>query len=457
MTWHKILHREGVDITTISGIDIQFFRCIANLTKGNEEHFFTFCTDRQLTHYSDVDFLTLGRSLYQKYFNTPLKIERHYTQGKEILKTIKSTTGKWKRRKTMLLLPAFKEFRKQFEQICHIYSITSWIAIEAWQREAEELITTLLEKNNIKDKDALLFSLYKPWKKTAILEIQDKLKRGVSSAQLVQEYQFLRSWVAVWYTPLDENWILGLKSSVEHDIPIISQEQIFEQLKPSPKERKFLAMAPYIIFFKDWRDDVRRQAVYLWSFLFDALARHWNIPRDDIGYLTLDEIEKALKSLSLPVNVIISHRKQHPCVITSQENKLNVKIIDFPIPEQYPTIMLTLETPEKEQQIKGYIAYRGKVRGMVRIVHSYHDIKKIQPGEILVANTTHPTYVPGMQKAAAFVTNEGGIASHAAVVARELMKPCIVGTRIATKVLQDGDFVEVDADNGIVFKITTNK
>ena len=74
-----------------------------------------------------------------------------------------------------------------------------------------------------------------------------------------------------------------------------------------------------------------------------------------------------------------------------------------------------------------------------------------------MANTTHPTYVPGMHKAAAIVTNEGGIASHAAVVARELLKPCIVGTKTATKVLQDGDLVEVDATTGIVKKVTTFK
>lgn len=55
-----------------------------------------------------------------------------------------------------------------------------------------------------------------------------------------------------------------------------------------------------------------------------------------------------------------------------------------------------------------------------------------------------------MQKAAAFVTNEGGIICHAAIVARELGKPCIVGTKIATKVLKDGDYVEVDANKGVV-------
>lgn len=59
----------------------------------------------------------------------------------------------------------------------------------------------------------------------------------------------------------------------------------------------------------------------------------------------------------------------------------------------------------------------------------------------------------GMKKAAAFVTDEGGIACHAAIVAREMRKPCIVSTKIATRALKDGDLVEVDANHGIVTKL----
>jgi pyruvate,water dikinase len=55
-----------------------------------------------------------------------------------------------------------------------------------------------------------------------------------------------------------------------------------------------------------------------------------------------------------------------------------------------------------------------------------------------------------MKRASAFITDEGGITCHAAIVARELKKPCIIGTKIATQVLKDGDEVEVDAERGIV-------
>ena len=54
------------------------------------------------------------------------------------------------------------------------------------------------------------------------------------------------------------------------------------------------------------------------------------------------------------------------------------------------------------------------------------------------------------RKASAIVTNEGGITSHAAILAREYNIPCIVGTKIATQILKDGDMVEVDANSGLV-------
>ena len=71
-------------------------------------------------------------------------------------------------------------------------------------------------------------------------------------------------------------------------------------------------------------------------------------------------------------------------------------------------------------------------------------------GDILVSPMTTPNFVPAMKLAAAIVTDEGGVMCHAAIVAREMKKPCIIGTKIATKVLKDGDIVEVDADKGVV-------
>ncbi len=78
---------------------------------------------------------------------------------------------------------------------------------------------------------------------------------------------------------------------------------------------------------------------------------------------------------------------------------------------------------------------------------------KMQKGDILVSIATNPDLVPAMKKAAAVVTEQGGVTSHAAIVARELRIPCVIGTKIATKVLKDGNKIEVDATKGIVRKL----
>jgi len=101
--------------------------------------------------------------------------------------------------------------------------------------------------------------------------------------------------------------------------------------------------------------------------------------------------------------------------------------------------------------IKGFIANKGLVRGIVKIILSSKE------GDILVTTMTSVDFVPVMEKAGAFVTNEGGITSHASIVAREMNKPCIIGTQNATQVLRDGDLVEVDADKGIVKIVKKNK
>jgi phosphoenolpyruvate synthase/pyruvate phosphate dikinase len=111
---------------------------------------------------------------------------------------------------------------------------------------------------------------------------------------------------------------------------------------------------------------------------------------------------------------------------------------------------LRKDAVENISEIKGAVGSRGKVKGSVCKVLYKEDISKVKEGDIIVTEMTSPEYLPAMQKAAAIITDEGGITCHAAIVARELKKPCIIGTKIATKVLKDGMMVEVDAEKGIV-------
>ena len=102
------------------------------------------------------------------------------------------------------------------------------------------------------------------------------------------------------------------------------------------------------------------------------------------------------------------------------------------------------------RELKGNCARNGYAKGIVKIINSPKDLPKMEDGNILVSYMTEPEIVVAMQKASAIVTDMGGITCHAAIVSRELGKPCVIGTRMATKIFRDGDVVEVDADNGVV-------
>jgi pyruvate,water dikinase len=101
--------------------------------------------------------------------------------------------------------------------------------------------------------------------------------------------------------------------------------------------------------------------------------------------------------------------------------------------------------------VQGLGAAPGLVAGPVRILTSVAHAAELQPGEVLVARMTTPDWVPAMRRAAALVTDGGGITCHAAIVSRELRVPCVVGTRVATRELHDGLLVTVDARAGRVY------
>jgi phosphoenolpyruvate synthase/pyruvate phosphate dikinase len=114
-----------------------------------------------------------------------------------------------------------------------------------------------------------------------------------------------------------------------------------------------------------------------------------------------------------------------------------------------------MELGNSGEMIGGMATYKGVAKGhVVRLLESdYKNVEGVLKNKkeyILVTSMTRPEFMPYLKNCMAIVTNEGGITCHAAIVSRELKIPCLVGTKIATQVLQDGDWVEVDADKGII-------
>lgn len=188
-------------------------------------------------------------------------------------------------------------------------------------------------------------------------------------------------------------------------------------------------------------EDVHKQSFSFESKLLNRIEDQKNIPKDTLKYLTVEELENYLKCGSLPD---IEKRKKFMLIRYADKNWTFY---------DDPKLWKILVEDVTDNFVKGNIAFKGKHRGKVRLITKVHQANDLQEGEILVTSMTDPRYVPAMKKAGAIVTDEGGITCHAAIVARELKKPCIIGTKHATIVFKTGDIVEVDADKGVVRKL----
>lgn len=114
-----------------------------------------------------------------------------------------------------------------------------------------------------------------------------------------------------------------------------------------------------------------------------------------------------------------------------------------------------MQTGSSTVEVKGRVASKGEAIGKVKIITD-PAAETISEDEILVCAMTTPDYIPHMVKAKGVVTDMGGILCHAAIVARELHKPCIVGTGNATATLKNGDTVSLNTESGEVIMVITN-
>lgn len=118
----------------------------------------------------------------------------------------------------------------------------------------------------------------------------------------------------------------------------------------------------------------------------------------------------------------------------------------------------TLEKKSVKQDLQGNVILEGLAAspgvgsGVVKIVHSMDDLDKVKKGDVMVTGMTNPDMVVAMQRAAAIVTDEGGITAHAAIVSREMGIPAVVGTNDATSKLEDGMEITVDGSHGKVYQ-----
>ena len=184
------------------------------------------------------------------------------------------------------------------------------------------------------------------------------------------------------------------------------------------------------------------------------LARNGGVvAADDVFHLRLEE----LGDLSADLRAVVAERKQELERFSTVASPPVLGTLPPGPPPDDPisravTKMFGGQPPESASPdvFHGMAGSPGVARGRARIIRSLAEGEAFQHGEVLVAPTTAPPWTPLFARAAAIVTDAGGILSHCAVVAREYSIPAVVGTKRATAMLRDGQLIEVDGTSGTV-------
>lgn len=310
-----------------------------------------------------------------------------------------------------------------------------------------------------------------------LLKLALKIKNGKNVEELidehVQQYSWIRGPVEFEDTAFTkEDYLLRLDNLINDDIEEkieninnvrknndIEYEKILEQYNFTHRAKKLITAIRNFIFLRTYTTEYSDHLFYVGRHtIFEEISNRTRIENKNLIMLDDKEILDILKNqgiISREIKNVLENRKKGFAMIWINGNVQTVfgnesLQLQDEIAKAYKT---SSDEEEKSNSkiISGSIANRGKVKGIARVLTKYQDIYRVEKGDIIVATMTTPDYVSAMEKASGFITDEGGITCHAAILSREFNVPCIVGTINGTKEIQDGQMIELDAYNGKVY------
>ena len=227
------------------------------------------------------------------------------------------------------------------------------------------------------------------------------------------------------------------------------RDRLWNSLALKGRDKIFAEFVPTSIYLKAFRKEQMYYGCFVSQRLFQAIGRTLNLSLDQVRYFLPEEVKPAL-----------TEGKYNPEVLNQRFMFGIYRIIngkeDFLIGDharRFHNQIYKEEEYSSVTELQGSCAFPGKVEGKVRVINHPNEMFAMNEGDVMVSHSTNPNLVPAMRKAGAIVTDVGGITCHAAIVSRELKKPCVIGTKIATKILKDNDLVEVDANHGQIKKV----
>lgn len=230
----------------------------------------------------------------------------------------------------------------------------------------------------------------------------------------------------------------------------LSKEQalIIKKFKINHREQSLIEIIKIAFYLVDAKKELFTRGHWFAERLFSAISSRLDIPPHLLKYALPDEVRGFLAGKKPNLKKLQS--RYDNCVLRIGPTG-SLKIIDGPAAKRIiDNFIAARNRPAETIDLKGRIANPGISRGFARVILDARECNIFKHGEILVTAMTSPDYMVAARRAAAIVTDEGGITCHAAIIARELKIPCIIGLKIATKVLRTGDLIEVDADKGLI-------
>lgn len=238
------------------------------------------------------------------------------------------------------------------------------------------------------------------------------------------------------------------RENTKRSLEAKKQNKLLAKLKVDNKHRQLFKVWGDFMLTKFYRRNGQIRTVVIFRKVMQEIGNRLGLSLSQVRTMLNSEIKKSL--LGGQVNKHELTRRVKLCVYYGEKSRevvytgIKAKKLINSVPEAEIT---------QVTELHGQCGCVGKAIGQVKLIFRPRDMIKMKQGDILVSIATDPDIVPAMQKAGAIVTEQGGVTSHAAIVSRELGIPCLIGTKIATKVFKDGDMVEVDAAKGIVRKI----
>lgn len=407
---------------------------------------------------------------YKKDKNyTKFLLDKSIDEAKPFLEHVKATIPRIKEMNDEELLSNFKEFSEIFYSVfgaSHCiegFSLTNDVLIK-------DLLMKSLQEKGLSEKFTEYFnSLMQPTRSTFNLESNNlmhemiKLYKEEKDSEelndLIEEYIKKFYWIKYsWIGGKEltkEDVLEEIKEHIEKDDEIKyiddkelrknveTKEKLCEELELGEEIELYLDLTEFMTYWQDDRKINILIGVSAMQKYVDEISKRSGIKEENLKYILPDEIEGIN---DFDEEELESRRKGSAFLYSDNEREILIG-------KEFEDFEDLLNKEGKDDDIKevcGMCASVGKCVGRVKVCLTMEDLKKLEEGDILVTAMTRPEFFQAMKTAAAFVTDEGGLTCHAAIVAREFNKPCIIATKNATKLLKDGDLVEVNANHGVV-------